>query len=263
MLKAIIFDVDGTLAETEEAHRTAFNRAFAEAGLGWNWSETLYGELLKVTGGKERLAFFIDSAGGLGMSPTAVSLLIAELHWRKTAIYSEVVAAGGIDLRPGVERLIETALLDGVRLAIATTTSRPNVDALITSTLGKEGLAAFEVIAAGDSVPRKKPAPDVFNAALASLALPPRDCIAVEDSENGLRAASAAGLVTLITPSRYSRGEDFTGAAAVAESLPALAQRNGGGKALTVPDAILEAVRAVHRECALTGEAARGLTAAE
>ncbi|NJM34202.1 MAG: HAD-IA family hydrolase [Rhodomicrobium sp.] len=263
MLKAIIFDVDGTLAETEEAHRAAFNRAFAEAGLGWHWSETLYGELLKVTGGKERLAFFIDSAGGLGMSPTGVSRLIAELHWRKTAIYSEIVASGGIELRPGIAELIETALLDGVRLAIATTTSRPNVDALIESTLGADGIAAFETIAAGDSVPRKKPAPDVFIAALDSLALPPCDCIAVEDSENGLRAALGAGLATLITPSRYSRGEDFTGAAAIVGTLPALVQERKGGPAASAPADILEAVRDLHRASARPNDAVRGMAAAE
>ena len=190
MLQAIIFDVDGTLAETEEVHRAAFNQAFAEAGLGWHWNEDLYRELLKVTGGKERIASFIESAGGLGMRPVGVETLIADLHRRKTAIYAELLAGGSVKPRPGVAGLIEGALIDGIRLAIATTTSRPNVDALLIAILGAGSPSAFEVIAAGDSVAAKKPAPDIFLAALSDLRLQPRDCLAIEDSQNGLRAAT-------------------------------------------------------------------------
>ncbi|WP_088346687.1 MULTISPECIES: HAD-IA family hydrolase [Rhodomicrobium] len=246
MLQAIIFDVDGTLAETEEVHRAAFNRAFADAGLDWHWSEALYGDLLKVTGGKERLAFYIDMTGGLGMSVIGVERLIADLHRCKTAIYAQMMSDGQIKLRPGVAELIEGALTDDIRLAIATTTSRPNVDALLRSTLGADGAGAFEVIAAGESVPRKKPAPDVFVATLAGLGLPPENCLAIEDSENGLRSAIGAGLATLVTPSHYSRGENFAGAARVVEALPALAEPNRSA-ATPSPAQLIDAIRALHR----------------
>lgn len=248
MLQAIIFDVDGTLAETEEVHRAAFNRAFDEAGLGWHWSEALYAELLKVTGGKERLAHFIETTGGLGMGVAAVGRLIANLHARKTAIYAEMIALGQVELRPGVAELIEGARSDGIRLAIATTTSLPNVEALLRNTLDADGVNAFEVIAAGDSVPRKKPAPDVFVAALSHLGLLPGDCIAIEDSENGLRSAVGAGLATLVTPSRYSRGEDFRGAALVVESLPELAGGPTKPDGAPSPAEMAAAVRTLHRD---------------
>jgi HAD superfamily hydrolase (TIGR01509 family) len=248
VLKAIIFDVDGTLAETEEVHRAAFNSAFADAGLSWHWSETLYGELLKVTGGKERLAHFIEAMGGVGLSVPQVNRLIADLHRRKTAIYAEMIASGAVGLRPGVAELIEGALGQNIRLAIATTTSRPNVDALLRSAMGGRDIAAFEVIAAGDSAPRKKPAPDIFIATLKQLGLPARDCLAIEDSENGLRSAMSAGLPVLITPSYYSGGENFAGAAAVAEALPELAEAPARNDCRLLPAALVDAVRALHRD---------------
>ena len=253
MLQAIIFDVDGTLAETEEVHRAAFNQAFAEGGLGWHWNEDLYRELLKVTGGKERIASFIELAGGLGMRPVGVETLIADLHRRKTAIYAELLAGGSVKPRPGVAGLIEGALIDGIRLAIATTTSRSNVDALLIAILGAGSPSAFEVIAAGDSVTVKKPAPDVFLAALGDLRLQPRDCLAIEDSQIGLRAATGAGLATLVTPSYYSRGENFTGAGRVVETLQALM---GMPRTVTAgapsPSDLVNAVRVVHRDAIIS-----------
>ena len=198
-LEALIFDVDGTLAETEEIHRAAFNAAFAAAGLGWHWDVPLYARLLDVTGGKERIRHY-DSQNALS------SAQIAALHADKTARYVEFVRGGAISLRPGVAELLADAQAAGLRLAIATTTSRPNVDALLAATLGAN---PFEVIAAGDEVSAKKPAPDVYLLALARLGLPATACIAIEDTQNGLASASAAGLRTVITPSLYG-GNSFS-----------------------------------------------------
>lgn len=205
MLEALIFDVDGTLAETEELHRAAFNAAFEAAGLGWHWTQDDYRRLLKTTGGKERIAAFMAETGASGVD-------IPALHRAKTGFYTAMMAQGGLALRPGVADLIQRARSAGVRLAIATTTSRPNVDALCAACFGQPSEAVFEVIACGDEVAAKKPAPDVFLLALARLGLPAGACLALEDSRNGLRSALAAGLCTVVTPSVYTADEDFTGA---------------------------------------------------
>ena len=212
-IKALIFDVDGTLAETEELHRQAFNESFKEAGLDWHWDRELYARLLEVTGGKERIAHYVDQYGALPALPSAA---IAALHADKTARYAEAVASGGLALRPGVARLIIEAASAGVRLAIATTTSRQNVDALLLATLGSD---PFEVIAAGDEVPRKKPAPDIYRLALDRLDLPAAACLAIEDTSNGLRSALDAGLACVVTMSVYGGKGPFPGAAAVVASL--------------------------------------------
>ena len=260
VLQAIIFDVDGTLAETEEIHRTAFNQAFAEAKLSWHWSETQYRDLLKVAGGKERLEHFIDMIGGIGLGVSRVNRLIDDLHRRKTAIYAGMIASGAAGLRSGVAELIEGARQENIRLAIATTTSRPNVDTLLQNTLGETGADAFEVIAAGDSTPRKKPAPDVFLAALDGLKLCARDCLAIEDSGNGLRAATDAGLLTLVTPSAYTRGDTFAGAARVVESLPELIEPGRPPAAeRSMPAALIGAIRHLHHT-ALAMAAAKRFT---
>lgn len=203
--RALIFDVDGALAETEEAHRAAFNRAFAEAGLGWVWDRETYARLLKTTGGKERIAAFQRGrADALGAEA------VAALHRRKTAIYGESLATGALTLRPGVQTLIDRARAAGLRLAVATTTSRANVEALARCCWGAEASAVFDVVAAGDEVAAKKPAPDVFILALERLGLPPAQALAIEDSMNGARSAQGAGLAVLVTPSAYS-AEEFPG----------------------------------------------------
>lgn len=205
MLEALIFDVDGTLAETEEVHRHAFNRAFAEAGLDWFWDVPTYAWLLKVTGGKERIAAW---QGRLGQAPDHD--LIARLHAAKTELYVAAVAAEGLRLRPGIGEMIGEARAAGLRLAIATTTSRPNIDALSRSLFGRPADEVFDVIAAGDEVARKKPAPDVYHLALARLGLPAASCLAVEDSANGVAAAIAAGLRVLACPGIYGAGDDLS-----------------------------------------------------
>lgn len=211
-LRALIFDVDGTLAETEEIHRAAFNEAFAEAGISWFWSEDMYRRLLEVTGGRERIADYATHAASQPVD-------IPALHRRKTEIYNARIRGGDIALRPGIERLICTARTHGAALAIATTTSRPNVISLIAATLGEGAVAWFASIRTGEDVLRKKPDPEVFNLVLADLGLAAADCVAFEDSANGLRAARAAGIPTIVTPSIYTQDEDFSAAALVLEDL--------------------------------------------
>jgi HAD superfamily hydrolase (TIGR01509 family) len=203
---AFIFDVDGTLAETEESHRHAFNATFAAAGLGWHWDQTRYGELLKVTGGKERIRAFVEGADAVyAMSDER----IAALHSQKTKVYADIIARRSVCLRPGVQDLIGFAKSQEIKVAVATTTNLPNVDALCIACWGEPARAVFDVVAAGDEAPRKKPAPDVYNIALDRLGLEPKDCIAFEDSRNGMLAAKSAGLRVVITPSQYTAGEDF------------------------------------------------------
>lgn len=214
-LRALIFDVDGTLAETEELHRRAFNETFAAQGLGWRWNRGTYKRLLKTTGGKERIAAYRAETG-------AAAPDIAALHRAKTARYTDLMARGGLALRPGVAGLIARAGNAGLRLAIATTTSRPNVEALALACFGRPAALVFDVIAAGDEVAAKKPAPDVYRLALARLGLPAEACLAFEDSRNGLLSARAAGLRTVVTPSAYTGDEDFTGAWRVLPDLAGL-----------------------------------------
>lgn len=214
-IDALIFDVDGTLADTEEAHRVAFNLAFDRYGLGWSWSRTEYRGLLDVTGGKERITSYIQS---LPIAPTErrrLLELVPHLHREKTRFYSSMVNDGGIVLRDGVARLLEESLHAGRRLAIASTTSAVNVDALLQSTLGARGLEIFSVIACGDQVKQKKPAPDIYQLALRTLGLTADRAVAFEDSSNGLRSAVAAGLWTVITPTFWTEGSDFTSAGLV------------------------------------------------
>lgn len=204
-LKALIFDVDGTLAETEEVHREAFNLAFAEAGLSWRWDRNIYGRLLRTTGGRERIEVYASETG-------ATEVASAELHRRKTFFYNNWITANGIDLRPGVARLIGNARRQGILLAIATTTSRANVESLLAKTLGPHSAGWFDAICCGEDVARKKPDPEVYLAAISRLGLGPEACIAFEDSANGLKSARAAGLTTVVTPSIYTVFDDFDGA---------------------------------------------------
>ena len=204
-LGAVIFDVDGTLAETEEIHRKAFNAAFLEAGLDWHWDRDLYRRLLQVTGGRERILAYATETGTSEIDAPA-------LHKRKTAIYGESMVAGNVFLRPGIEDIIHRARRHGLKLAIATTTSRPNVEALIAATLGSEAMTWFQSVRTGEDVSRKKPDPQVFELVMRDLGFPADKCLVLEDSANGLRAAKALDLPVIITPSIYTADDDFSGA---------------------------------------------------
>jgi HAD superfamily hydrolase (TIGR01509 family) len=219
-LKALIFDVDGTLADTErDGHRPAFNAAFSQLGIDWNWDEELYGKLLAVTGGKERIKYYVESFLPEHKKPQQIDQLAAEIHQVKTKAYTDLVGRGALPLRPGVKRVLEEAKAAGLRLAIATTTTPANVTALLEHSLGPGTDAWFEVIAAGDIVPAKKPAPDIYIWALEALQLGPEECLAFEDSGNGLRASMGAGVPTVVSVNGYTRQDDFTGALAVLSDL--------------------------------------------
>ena len=219
-LQALLFDVDGTLSDTErDGHRVAFNQAFAEYGIDWNWDVDTYGELLAVTGGKERMQYYADRFLDKEQLPDNLATLIPELHQAKTRHYTRLLSTGAIPLRPGVERLIKEARQRGFRLAIATTTTPENVTALLTHTLGADAIDWFEVIAAGDIVPAKKPAPDIYDYALKTMQLSADECIAFEDSANGIKSTSAAGLHTIITVNDYTRDHDFPGAVIVLDQM--------------------------------------------
>lgn len=218
-LSALIFDVDGTLADTEEAHRRAFNQAFKEAGFDWYWDRQLYTRLLLVSGGKARIDKYLSHHDPALLKSDGYEDLIVGLHKAKAEFIVQALRKGQVPLRPGVEALLRQARAEGLTLAIATTTTPANFQSLIESTLGAPALDWFTAIGAGDCVEHLKPAPDVYLWVLDKLGLSPTRCMAFEDSANGLKAASAAGLPTLITPCPYTRDHDFSGAMAVRENL--------------------------------------------
>jgi len=219
-IKAFIFDVDGTLAETERnGHRVAFNRAFSESGLDWHWDPNLYGELLAVTGGKERMRHYWRTIDPMAAEPTCAEELFRRLHRRKNEIYSEMVASGSIELRAGVRRLLREARERGYLLGIATTTTLENVEVLLRSTMGTMATSLFQCIGAGAVVVDKKPAPDIYEWVLRRLGVQAEECVAFEDSLPGLHSARQAGLETVITPSEYSCNSAFPHALAVLDGL--------------------------------------------
>jgi len=211
-LEALIFDVDGTMADTEEAHRTAFNFAFERYRLGWTWDRDTYRRLLEITGGKERIAAYLATLALAPAERRRLTEMIPAVHAEKTKFYSSFVADGALPLRAGVARLIEEARTAGLRLAIASTTTAVNVDALLQSAFGSGGIGMFDVIACGDQVRLKKPAPDIYRLVLDHLGIDPGAAVAFEDSHNGLRAASGAGLWTVVTPTYWTEQHDFRGA---------------------------------------------------
>ena len=221
MIKALIFDCDGVLVDTErDGHRVGFNRAFAQMGIDAEWDVALYGKLLLVAGGKERMRAYFDEYGWPGRADTdgAKDELIVKLHKLKTEITAGLVAEGGLPLRPGISRIVDEAIAAGVRLGVCTTSNPKFIDAVL-DLFGSERKAKFEFVHAGDVVSRKKPDPEIYELAKQSLGLPEHECMVIEDSRNGLLAAMGAGLPTLVTTSTYTVDEDFTGAVKVVPEL--------------------------------------------
>ena len=219
-LEALLFDVDGTLADTEkDGHRPAFNLAFQKAGLDWHWDAELYGQLLAVTGGKERIKFYLEKFNTKFKKPADFDEFVKGLHASKTEFYKQLMAEGKIPLRSGVENLIKEARDANMRMAIVTTTTPANVTALLTNTLGEDAESWFEVIAAGDIVPAKKPAPDIYFWALNKMNLKPEQTIAFEDSLNGIKSSSAADIKTIITINDYTKNDDFSSADLVLDKM--------------------------------------------
>lgn len=219
-LRALIWDVDGTVAETErDGHRIAFNRAFEALGLGWHWDVPTYGHLLQVAGGRERLLHDMQGRTDAPATAAAREALALELHRRKNAFYAELVAEGGIVARPGVRRLVDACARDGVQLAVATTTSRSNVDTLFASLFGAAWRSRFAAVICAEDAPVKKPDPQAYHRVLERLGLLPHQAFAIEDSPNGLAAARAAGIPCGITRSAYFADAPFPGAMWVRDDL--------------------------------------------
>jgi HAD superfamily hydrolase (TIGR01509 family) len=220
---ALIFDCDGVLSDTERhGHLPAFNQTFAEFGLPAHWSEDEYGAALRIGGGKERMASLMTpefvAAAGLPTDREGQVAEVAKWHRRKTELYVEMVRAGALPPRPGIARIVGEARAAGWQLAVCSTSAEPSVRAILENAVGTAAAADFLVLA-GDVVPAKKPAPDIYLLALERLDAAPRECIVIEDSRNGLLAAVAAGLATVVTVNGYTRDEDFSPAALVVSSL--------------------------------------------
>ncbi len=222
MLAALLWDVDGTLAETErDGHRVAFNRAFVERGLPWHWDIARYGRLLRVTGGRERLLAAMADETDAPVLPTEREALARELHQLKNRYYAQSVGEGAIQLRPGVRALMEEASARGVRQAIVTTTSRANVDALLARQFGPDGARCFDAMVCAEDVGAKKPDPEAYRRALDALRLPAVATLAIEDSWAGATAARAADVPVIVTRSVYFPADPIDAAVAIGPGLHA------------------------------------------
>jgi len=225
-MKALIFDCDGVLADTErDGHRVAFNRAFAQRGCRFQWDEALYGELLKIAGGKERMRYYFDRHGWPA-NETDSDALIAQLHKSKTDNFMKIIESGQVPLRSGVARLVDEAMAAGILLAVCSTSNEKAVNLLVEKLLGKTRYNAFAAILAGDVVKRKKPDSEIYLLAAQRLKVETADCIVVEDSRNGLLAAKAAGMKCVITKNGYTENEDFSEADLVVAELGDLPRVN-------------------------------------
>jgi HAD superfamily hydrolase (TIGR01509 family) len=205
-LRALIFDLDGTMADTEELHRQAFNAAFIRLELWWDWSRLRYSELLEVSGGEDRLHRYVDSLAATPAEKARLHAIVPVIHYTKSQIYAELLRAGQPPLRPGVKRVVEEAREAGLKVAVVSSTASANAREIL------DRHFTVDLLVSAEEVARRKPAPDLYLRALSLLRLPAGDCLAFEDSANGLRAARAAGLATVVTPSRWTMAQDFSGA---------------------------------------------------
>lgn len=219
-LSALLWDVDGTLAETErDGHRVAFNRAFEEAGLPWRWSAAEYGELLRTAGGRERLLGYLENRHDAPPDPEEREEMASRLHHRKNAFYAERVGRESLPMRAGVRRLMDECEERQLVMAIATTTGRANLDALLSEQLGASWRGRFAAVVCAEHVTRKKPDPEVYSLAIRRLGIDPADAVAIEDSPAGAAAAQAAGVPVIVTRSAYFTDTPIAGALAVGPGL--------------------------------------------
>jgi HAD superfamily hydrolase (TIGR01509 family) len=218
-LQALTFDVDGTLVDTEELHRQAYNQTFLDFGFGWEWDADSYAQLLTVSGGQARMARYIDLLNLPPAEKLRLRRVIPAIHREKTRLYGELIASNRVQPRPGVMRLIDEARCNGVRLGLVASSASANVDTLVTSALGPEMRKAVIAIACGDMVARKKPAPDIYELLLSMLHVSASAVVAFEDSTNGLLAAKSVGLYTVFTPSRWTDAHRSQGADLILSSL--------------------------------------------
>lgn len=219
LLQGIIFDVDGTLADTEEVHRQAFNLTFADFGLDWEWTPALYEQLLCISGGRERMLVHAHEVDPVRAADPQFPDFIRRLHEAKTVCYAGLLRADGVRLRPGVERVLHEARREGLKLGIATSSAWSNLKTLLDNNLPPEWPSWFSAIETADSVAEKKPSPAVYEAVIRRAQFSPDRTLALEDTRNGLMAARAAGLTTVITAHRFTRHHSFDGAAAVLDGL--------------------------------------------
>lgn len=210
-MKALIFDCDGVLVDTErDGHRVAFNKAFVSKGIDAQWSVSQYKELIKVAGGKERMVSYFDQHGW----PDNIAdrkEFIQDMHKLKTQLFMDIIESGELSLRPGIARIVDEAIAEGIQLAVCSTSNEKAVTLIVEKLLGPERRKHFNAILAGDIVSRKKPDPEIYNLALQKLSLNPRDCVVIEDSRNGFLAAHSAGMHCLITTNGYTDQDDFSG----------------------------------------------------
>jgi HAD superfamily hydrolase (TIGR01509 family) len=223
-VSALIFDCDGVLADTERfGHLPAFNATFREFGLPVEWSVEDYGRALRISGGKERLASLLTpdfiAAAGLPADPAAQAQQVARWHARKTAIYTGMVADGGLPARPGISRIIAAAQDGGWQLAVCSTSAEPSVRAILDVAAGPDRAARFDLVLAGDVVAHKKPAPEIYQLALERLEIPAAAALVIEDSRNGLLAAAGAGLRCVMTVNGYTEAEAMDESVLVVSSL--------------------------------------------
>lgn len=225
MKRALLFDCDGVLADTErDGHLVAFNRMWRELGVNWQWTLAQYAIKLKIGGGKERLASLArdDDFRAVYQVPDSEDEWLATVgvwHRRKSEIFKDLVASGAIPGRPGVRRLAREALSAGWTLAVCSTSALASVQAVLACAVGPETARQFSGVFAGDIVPAKKPAPDIYNYAAAQLAVDSGNCVVIEDSRNGLLAATAAAMRCIVTVNELTRNEGFAEAAIVLSSL--------------------------------------------
>jgi len=211
-IKALIFDCDGVIVDTErDGHRVAFNRAFQAIGLDVEWDVALYGRLLEIAGGKERMKFYFDE-NGWPENIEDKDTFIKEMHKLKTDLFMQIIESGELPLRPGVARLVDEAIKNNLMLAVCSTSNERAVNLVVETMLGGKRKTHFNAILAGDVVSKKKPDPEIYNLALERLGLEPDECVVIEDSRNGLLAAKAAGMHCIVTTNGYTEKEDFPSA---------------------------------------------------